>query len=282
MFIVDGKKIAGEIIQELKKLPKPDKMLAAVLVGDNSQSKSFLKQKEKMAEQLGIAFHLYQYDESITEDGLIKEIKKLGDDEQIGGIIVQLPLPAHYNRDRILAAINLNKDIDALTPESRKFVDPLPVAVVKDILLTFNFKLSTSIIAVVGRGFLVGKPIMDWLAGAGVKYSLFHSKSDLSEIKKADLVITGVGKAGLIKPEMLKSGAGVIDFGYDFKKESGIRNRELGNKIFGDFDVSNIHNSSFIIHNSGFYTSTPGGTGPILVAEIFKNFYKLNSFKISD
>jgi len=288
MLIIDGKKIAEEIIGELKKMPKPDKMLAAVLVGSAgslqaAQSESFLRQKENIAKQLGIAFHLYKYDESITEEDLIKEIKKLGEDGQIGGIIVQLPLPAHYDRDRILTAINPKKDIDALTTESRKYIDPLSVAVVKDILKTYNFKLETKTVAVVGRGLLVGKPIAEWLNGRCGKLLLLNSKSNILEIKEADLVITGVGKAGLIKPEMLKSGAGIIDFGYSLVERGSQTNADrtqnnaekIKKKLYGDFDYSKLINS--LTHQLAFYTPTPGGTGPILVAEIFKNFYKLNS-----
>lgn len=261
---INGKKIAGNIIENLRSLPKPDKMLAAVLVGDNAQSKSFLRQKERIAQELGISFHLYQLDESITEENLIKEIGNLGSDPEIGGIIVQLPLPPHYDRDVILGAINPKKDIDAMTAASRNFVLPLPVEVVKDVIsdavgsVDAEEFLKNKVVAVVGRGFLVGKPVMDWLDAAGIKYSLFHSKSDLADLKYADVVITGVGKGGLIEPKMLKGGAGVIDFGYDL----------VVGKIKGDF----LSDEDF----AGWYTPTPGGTGPILVAEIFKNFYKLN------
>ena len=257
-MIINGKKLAQDIIEELKKLPKSDRMLAAVLVGDNAQSKSFLRQKEKMAQFLEMPFHLYQFNDSIPEEELIREIKKLGDDPDIGGIIVQLPLPAHYRRDVITAVINPRKDIDAMTSESKNFVSPLPVEVVKDVLQSVGESLSGKNIAIVGRGFLVGKPIIEWLEGNNISFELFHSKSDLTGLKNADIVITGVGRGGLVVSDMLKKTAGVIDFGYDFKD----------GKISGDFMPAESFN--------GWYTPTPGGTGPILVAEIFKNFYKLN------
>lgn len=212
-----------------------------------------------MAKVLGIVFELFQFGEEILEDDLIKEIKKIGQDAEIGGIIVQLPLPPHFNRDQILAAINPKQDVDALTLESRKFVLPLPVEVIKDVLRFVGEDIKNKSIAVVGRGFLVGKPIIEWLESIKKPFKLFHSKSGLEGLKGADLVITGVGKAGLIKPKMLKSGAAVIDFGYDI----------IDGKIKGDFQPSEDF--------PGWYMPTPGGTGPILVAEIFKNFYKLNS-----
>ncbi|MBI4992284.1 MAG: bifunctional 5,10-methylenetetrahydrofolate dehydrogenase/5,10-methenyltetrahydrofolate cyclohydrolase [Candidatus Harrisonbacteria bacterium] len=268
---IDGKKISQDIIDGLKRLPKPDKLLAAVLVGDNVQSKSFLKQKERMAGELGIPFCLYQHNEAILEDDLIWEIKKLNEDPEIGGIIVQLPLPKHYDRDRILSAVDPQKDIDALSLESRQFVNPLPVEVVKDILRTIDYDLRTKFVAVVGRGFLVGKPIIEYFKDNCLELTVFDSKSDLKDLKKADLVITAVGKGGLIKPEILKAGAGVIDFGYDIcDKTCGMKHETDTKKIHGDLDAS-----SSKLQDLGFYTPTPGGTGPILVAEIFKNFYRL-------
>jgi len=268
-IVIDGKKIASDIISDLKELSKPNKILAAILVGSTgspqaAQSKSFLRQKELMAKELGIVFELFQFGDEILEEDLISEIKKIGDDQEIGGIIVQLPLPPHFNRDRILAAVNPKKDVDALTSESQKYIDPLPVEVVKDILQTRDYELKTKVVAVVGKGFLVGKPIINWLNGKCQEAIVFDSKSDLSKIREVDLVITAVGKGGLIKPEMLKAGAGVIDFGYN----------GANGKIKGDFDSLNVKPHTL---TPSWYTPTPGGTGPILVAEIFKNFYQLNS-----
>lgn len=262
MFIVNGKEIAAKIIAELKTEKRPDKILAAVFVGERPDSKSFLRQKELLAEELGVPFELFQFGDDVLEENLIFEIGKIGKDGEIGGLIVQLPLPAHYNRDRILSAINPRQDVDALTRESKELVNPLPVEVVREVLGIMNYELGDKVVAVVGKGFLVGQPIIEWLNGKCKELMIFDSKSDLSKIKEADLIITGVGKAGLIKPEMLKSGAAVIDFGYGIKD----------GKIAGDLDASSLSSLSSL----SFYTPTPGGTGPILVAEIFKNFYKLN------
>ena len=280
---IRGGLIAAKIIEKLKKQKRPDKILAAVLVGENPQSKSFLRQKELMAKELGIVFQLFQLPDSILEDVLIKEIKRISADEEIGGLIIQLPLPPHFNRDKALSAVDPKKDVDALTSESRQFVDPLPVAVVKDILSSIHFPLSSKSVAVVGRGFLVGKPVADYFREKCKELIVFHSKSDLKDLKKADLVITGAGKAGLIKPEMLKEGAGVIDFGYSFAAQiNADQDADSRRKISGDFDSSNVNGQMPARQSLGdggsnvsFYTPTPGGTGPILVAEIFKNFYKL-------
>lgn len=257
-ILIDGKKIARKVIESLKKFPNPNKKLAAVLVGENPASISFLKQKEKISKELGIEFRLYKFPVEIEEKDLIEEIKKLNRDEAVGGILIQLPLPAKFNRETIIATLDPKKDIDALLPGSS--VLPLAVEVVKDILEELHYPPENKIVGVVGRGFLVGKPIAEWLSGKCREVIIFHTKTDLSRIKDCDLVICGAGKAGLIKPEMLKSGAGVIDFGFS----------AVNGKISGDFDSSNLSSSL------SFYTPTPGGTGPILVAELFKNFYRLN------
>jgi methylenetetrahydrofolate dehydrogenase (NADP+)/methenyltetrahydrofolate cyclohydrolase len=258
--IINGKEIAQEIIDELRKFPKPQKKLAAVFVGENPASASFLRQKNKIADELGIQFELFKFPDEISEDELIKNVKKIGDDPMIGGMIVQLPLPEKFNRDKVLKAINPDKDIDALVT---KKVAALPVGVVKDILEKINYDPKDKTVAVVGRGILIGKPIAEWLLGKCREVIVLHRGSDFGELKRADLVISGVGRAGLVKPGMLKPGAGVIDFGYDL----------IDGKIRGDFDVRQIENWKLKI---SFYTPTPGGTGPILVAELFRNFYTLN------
>jgi methylenetetrahydrofolate dehydrogenase (NADP+)/methenyltetrahydrofolate cyclohydrolase len=262
--IVNGKKIAREIIDDLKKLPKPQKKLAAILVGENPASISFLKQKEKAAKELEIEFHLLQLPESVSEKDLILEINKLNRDENVGGIIIQLPLPEKFNRENVISSLSSEKDIDALTSHAK--VLALPIGVVQEILEVVGWSLSEKTVAVVGRGMLVGKPIAEWLVGKCKEIMFFNRQTGLSGIEKADLVVTGVGKAGLIKPEMLKTGAGVIDFGFDMKN----------GKISGDFDAYECQASGVKCQVS-FYTPTPGGTGPILVAEIFKNFYRLIS-----
>lgn len=269
-MIIDGRKIAENIILELKTQKKPEKSLAAILAGDNAQSESFLKQKEKIASQLGIDFRLIGLSGEISEFEVIKEIEKLNSDKSVGGIILQLPLPLHMNRDKIIAAIDFKKDVDALNPKT-KLVLPPAVETVKEILNSIFCVLNSKIVAVVGsKGFLVGKPISEWLVEKCKKLILVDIGDDLIQIKEADIVISGTGKPCLIKPELLKDNAVVIDFGYGLvhPRTYKVGERASG-KLKGDFlaegDLKNI-----------CYTPTPGGTGPILVAEIFKNFYKLN------
>ena len=261
-MVIDGKKIARKIIESLKIMPKPQKKLAAIFVGENPASISFLKQKEKIAKELSVEFQLIKLPENISEQNLIGEIKKFNNDQSVGGILIQLPLPKKFDREKVIQALDPKKDIDALLPLTK--VLPLAVEVVKDILEEMHWSLENKVVGVVGRGFLVGRPVAEWLSGKCREIIIFHTKTDLSRIKDCDLIISGAGKAGLIKPENLKDGASVIDFGFDMQE----------GQIRGDLDSSKLSNSS--THELGFYTPTPGGTGPILVAELFKNFYQLS------
>lgn len=259
-MVIEGKKIAQGILEVLKSQEKPGKKLVAVLVGDNTASLSFLKQKEKIANELGVAFRLDRFPISISQIELEDAINKINNDPSVGGVLIQLPLPEGFDRDKILAILSTDKDIDALSTDAKVFA--LPVEVVKDVLSLVNFDLSKKNVVVIGRGVLVGAPVAKWLQGKCSKLTVLHRGSDFSVIKEADLIISGAGHPGLISPVSMKEGSGFIDFGF------GI----VDGKIKGDLDVS-----SPAIEKLSFYTPTPGGTGPMLVAEIFKNFYKLNS-----
>ncbi len=270
MLKIPGNEIAQQIIDRLKSQPKPEKFLAAILVGENHASINFLKQKEKTAQELGVDFRIYRFPESIKNDELRKEVLKIALLKKVGGVIVQLPLPEHLNKYYVLNIIPREKDVDVIGERalgafyaSRNQVLPPAVETVQEIIKNCKLKIENLRVAVVGLGFLIGKPIATWLAGKTSEIYLLRWGSNFEILKQADLIISGMGQAGLIKQEMLKKDAGIIDFGYAVDENEKIR---------GDFDASllNTHNSLF------FYTPTPGGTGPILVAKLFENFYKLN------
>jgi len=271
---ISGHEIAQKIIDHLKSGPKPKKILAVVLVGENPASITFLKQKEKTAKELGVDFRIYKFPETIKNDDLRDEIGRIANQKPVGGTIVQLPLPENINPHSSLNVIPRKKDVDVLGERSagvfytgRNPILPPSVGVVEEIVNATGFMLHASRVAVVGLGFLIGKPIATWLMGKCPEIYLLDQGSDFSILNNADLVITGVGKPGLIKPEMLKERTGVIDFGYSLDENGKIR---------GDFDSSKIGNWKLEIGNL-WYTPTPGGTGPMLVAKIFENFYKLNA-----
>lgn len=276
MTTIDGKKIAEEILVKLKCLPKQEKFLAGILVGESAASESFLKRKEKAAKELGVDFRLYRFPADATNDKLREEVGKVAAHKTCGGVVVQLPLPEQINRHYILNAIPREKDVDVLGERAlgafytgRNPVIPPAAGVVKEILEASGVMgqgsgvdLKSLRVVVVGRGLLVGRPVALWLMGQVRELMVLGRNADLSALKEADLVISGVGKAGIIKPDMLKLETGIIDFGYDGGK--------------GDFDAAPLTTNTYNLTPS-FYTPTPGGTGPILVAKLMENFYRLNS-----
>ncbi|PIR98287.1 MAG: hypothetical protein COT89_00135 [Candidatus Colwellbacteria bacterium CG10_big_fil_rev_8_21_14_0_10_42_22] len=266
---ISGKEVSGEIIEKLKTKKTPDKILGAILIGEDPTSISFLKQKEKIAKDLGIDFRLYNFSESIKNDDLRKEINKLARSKRIGGLILQLPLPKGVNKNYVLNAIPREKDVDVLSERAlgafykgRNLVSPPSVGVVEEIIERLDLKLEKLTVVVVGLGDLVGKPISVWLTDKCRNLHLLRSGSDLEIIKGADLIISGVGKAGVVKEINLRDGSGVIDFGYYYTPNG---------QLLGDFEKDKKSDKVL------FYTPTPGGTGPILVAKLMENFYKLNA-----
>lgn len=260
-MLIDCKKIAMEIFEELKKLPLPKKSLTAILVGEDPASLSFLKQKEKAAAALGIKFQLLKFSATISQDDLQKEIKKIAEDNTVGGLIIQLPLPLNLDRNQILSFIPSDKDVDALNSFTSLTLSPT-VKTLQIILARIGFDFTNKQVVIFGRGFLVGQPIANWLKDKVKTLTVLASDADFKTIQEslatADLIVSGVGKPGLINPDGLKNNTVIIDFGYA---------RDENGKIKGDFDAKNSLLS---------YTPTPGGTGPILVAALFQNFYELN------
>jgi len=270
-MIIDGRKIAEEIIEELKKKRKPQKFLSAFLVGENPASEKFLLKKKETAEKLKIDFRVYCFPETISQDDLRKEVLKISLNKRCGGVIIQLPLPAKINPQYIMNAVPREKDVDVLGERAlgafyvgRNPILPPAVATVEKILSGLDFDFSGCSATVVGLGTLVGKPVSVWLMGKTKEIFLLDKGSDLSTLRNADLVIFGTGDPQLVKPEMLREDAIVIDFGYG----------SIAGKVFGDFDDSSLKTNNPQSETIS-YTPTPGGTGPILVAELFANFFTL-------
>lgn len=279
-----GSEISKEIIARLKKLPAPKKIMAAVLVGDDPISVNFVNEKKKIAAELGVQFKIYRLSAELNSGELRERVNEIAADKSVGGVIVQLPLPPHIEKHDILRDIPATKDVDVLGDEaiSSFYVEegglprrsaanagvlPPSCGVVEEICKRVKLNLAKSRVAVVGLGLLIGKPIAIYMMHKAKDVMLLASKSDVSEVKNADLVISGVGKAKLILPKMIKNGATVIDFGYDYS----------GEKLVGDFDHSIDDSDLNKLERIAYYTPTPGGTGPILVACLFQNFYSLNS-----
>ena len=267
---VSGIEVAGEIIKSLKEKEVSPKILAVILVGDDPTSRSFIKQKENVAKDLGVDFRLYELDSSLSNDDLRKEVGRISKQKSVGGVVVQLPLPEGINKHYILNAIDKEKDVDVLSERSlgsfynnRSKVLPPAVGTVEEIINRQGVNLEESRVAVVGLGSLVGRPISLWLSGRCKELNLLDKESNINDIGGADLVISGVGEAGIVDPKILKDGVGVIDFGYYYFPSGDLS---------GDLDVTDKE----ALKHLSFYTPTPGGTGPILVTKLLENFYRLN------
>lgn len=270
MPTINGQAVARAIIARLKKKPRPEKFFGVFLIGADQASLSFIKQKEKIAEELGIDFRLYHFSETITQDELRREVLKIALHKTCGGVVVQLPLPQHINRQYVLNVIPPVKDVDVLGERSlgafyagRSTVLAPAVGVVDEIGKIIQTEWLKVKVAVVGRGPLIGRPIALGLMDQAAELTVFHSQGGGSVSEKLnnfDVVISGVGTAGLFGAAHLKPGAIVIDFGYG----------ERAGRPRGDFDPAGAEAKNIR------YTPTPGGTGPILVAKLFENFYKLN------
>lgn len=278
LTVVDGKKIVAEVLERLKQKPVPKKFFAGVLIGDDPASESFQKLKQGVAKELGIDYRIYKLSPELGNDGLREEVGRMAKQKKCGGVIVQLPIPEGLNPHYIVNAIPAEKDPDVLGERAlgafyngRGVAMHPAAATVAEILKQTKFELKGKKVAVVGPGTLIGKPVAVSLLGKVSDLYVLGRGADMSVLKTCDLVILGVGKAGLVTADMLKEGTLVIDFGYSVTGEKTASGKSV---LRGDFDSSSLQPSTF---NLLTYTSTPGGTGPILVSKLFENFYALNS-----
>lgn len=271
-IILDGKMLRDKIFESLK--AKLDKMqqkptLAVILVGENPASQIYVRNKKKTAEKLGINSLSIEYPSDISEEELLNKIKELNSDEKVTAILVQLPLPAHINKNRIIDAILPQKDVDGLTPYNlgklfsgeEPYVYPCTPKGILLLLDEYNIKLEGKNIVVVGRSNLVGKPVAQMLLKRNATVTMCHSHTkNLSEITKtADIIVSAVGKK-VIGEKMLKSDCVVIDVGI-FRDENG--------KISGDVDFENISKTA------AYISPVPGGVGPMTIASLMLNTVEL-------
>lgn len=269
--IVSGKEIAQAIYQRLEKkvailkqkgiTPK----LGVILVGGDLPSQTYVKKKGQAAGNLNIGFLLKNCPASTSTQGLIKEIQKLQLKKyKLTGLIVQLPLPKKINAGKALEAINSQIDVDCLTQVnlgklitgSYKIEPPTPGAIL-EILKYHHVELMGKLVALVGTGHLIGRPLVNMLINQRATVTTCNSKTpDLGKITRAaDIVITGVGKHNLITGSMIKKGAVVIDAGVSF----------VCGKMYGDIDFKTVSKKAKLV------TPTPGGVGPLTVAKLIEN-----------
>lgn len=275
MELLDGKELRKKKLEELKERIKTvDKQLglAVVQVGADEASNVYIKQKEKLATELGYYFVHKNFPNEVTQNELIKELEKLNNDDKIDGIIVQMPLPAHLDASIIQNTISPLKDVDGLTyVNAGKLIQnvsglvPCTPKGIIDILDEYNITLEGTNVVVIGRSILVGKPIANLLINRNATVILCHSKTkNIAEItKNADIIIVAIGQKHFLTEDMVKKDAVVIDVGI---------NREDG-KLYGDADFENLKDKC------SYITPVPGGVGPMTVYELMNNVHLAYTLK---
>ena len=266
-MLINGRELAEEILAELKeKRKKYEKLkIAAFLIGKNKEKLSFLKIKQKFAKELDIDFRIYEIDENLGKKKIRKYITQVINHKTIQGGVIQLPLPQNLPQQYLLNTIPLEKDTDCLTVRSlgkyytdSSVVRPPAVEVVDFLKNKYDLDFLGKEVLIVGYGNLIGKPLTHYFAKEKATVIVANSKTNLEKfLVSVDIVVSGTGKPRLIND--CKKNAVLIDFGYSF--ENG--------KICGDLDFEKLKDKA------GLITPTPGGTGPILVAKLFENFFKL-------
>lgn len=268
--IIDGKKIADKILNDLKskiKNLKEKPGLALVLVGNNPASEIYVNFKEKTCNEVGFYCERFNLDKNISELDLLNLINDLNQRTNIHGILVQLPLPKHIDEHLIIDSILTHKDVDGFTPvnlgklvSENTIMAPATARAVLHLIESTGISIDGKNAVVIGRSQIVGKPTAMMLLEKNATVTICHSKTkDLTEhAKNADILVVAVGKQKLVTKEMVKEGAVVIDVGI---------NRQNG-KIIGDVDFENVKDIA------GFITPVPGGVGPMTIAMLMENTLK--------
>ncbi len=260
-MIIDGKQLAQTLRENIKQRVqalafKP--VLCDVIVGSDPVSLSFVRIKQRTAEEVGLAFKLVQLPETATTQEVIAEIKDIQAEPNLCGLIVQLPLPENVDAESILSAIDAKVDVDQLNPQNTESnIVPPTAGAILYILDSLNINLAKEKILVVGQGNLVGKPITQLLKKRGLEVSTADAKStDTAELlQAATVVITGIGKPKSITGDMVSDGVIIVDAGTS----------ESGGSISGDVDFDSA------LPKARFITPVPGGVGPITVAKLLDN-----------
>ena len=270
MIVISGKEYREKNIPILKdKISKLGTKLGlcVIQVGNDEASTVYVKQKEKLALELGYKYVGKKFPETVNNEEVINYIKKLNNDDSIDGIIVQMPLPSHLDTELIQNTIDPLKDVDGLTYlNTGKLVNNAPALVpctpkgIIELLDAYNIDLDGMNACVIGRSILVGRPIVQLLTNRNATVTLCHSHTkDLASItRNADLVVVAVGKAGFLTADMVKDNAIIVDVGIS----------RVNNKLYGDVDYENVSKKA------SYITPVPGGVGPMTVYELMNNVYE--------
>ena len=271
-IILDGKKLRDKILDDLKNkvavlagTPK----LVVISVGDDAASKIYVNNKKKYAEKIGIAAEIVEYPQSVSKEVLLKEIARLNNDPKVTAILVQLPLPEHIDKLKILSAIEPKKDVDGFTPYNsgllfsgaKPFAYPATPRGILRLLDEYNIEIEGQHVVIVGRSNIVGKPLAQMMLNRNATVTVCHSHTkNLADITKtADILVSAAG-GKIIEDNMIKSNCVVVDVGI-FRDEQG--------KLRGDVNFETV--SKIASH----ITPVPGGVGPMTIASLMLNIVDL-------
>jgi methylenetetrahydrofolate dehydrogenase (NADP+)/methenyltetrahydrofolate cyclohydrolase len=282
MELLDGRKISGDIKDEIatevaSMLTRNEKVphLAAVIVGNDGASLTYVGSKVKACQRVGFESTLKQLPESTTEEELLQVVAELNANPEIDGYIVQLPLPKHIDENKILLAVDPDKDVDGFHPanfgkmalELESFISATPYGII-EMLRRSNIETSGKHAVVIGRSNIVGRPISILLSQKGdagnATVTLAHSRTkNLADLtKQADIVVSALGVPNFLKADMVKEGAVIVDVGITRVSDPS---REKGYYICGDVDFEPVSKKA------SYITPVPGGVGPMTIAMLLKN-----------
>lgn len=275
MQLIDGKALANKVqasvttqVEQLKREKNIVPGLAVILIGDDPASHAYVKMKAKACEKVGFYSITHNMPDTISQDEIIATIEMMNNNPRIDGILVQLPLPKHVDTDKILEVIDPKKDVDGfhaynvgrLVTGLDCFVACTPLGVMK-MFEEYNIDLQGKDVCVVGASNIVGKPMASLLLNANATVTITHifTKDLKAHTLRADIIVVGVGVPGLIKEDMVKEGAIVIDIGI---------NRIDDGSLVGDVDFKNVS------PKCSYITPVPGGVGPMTIAMLLSNTAK--------
>jgi len=282
MILLDGKKTSNDIkdeialeVQEITSSGGKTPHLAAILVGNNGASETYVNAKVKACERVGFDSTLVRLSEDVTEDKLIEEIIKINKNISIDGLIVQLPLPNHIDEKKIINTIDVKKDVDGFHPinignmtlNMPSFIPATPAGII-ELLKRYNVDTIGKNCVVIGRSHIVGLPVSILMARnnfpGNSTVTILHSRSqNINKIcLNADILIVALGKANFVTSDMVKEGACVIDVGITRVPSEVTKS---GWKLLGDVDFENVKKKA------SYITPVPGGVGPMTIAMLLKN-----------
>lgn len=282
MQLIDGKKVSDEIKQEIK--AEVDKIiadggkrpcLAAILVGHDGGSETYVANKVKACEVCGFESRLIRFEDDVTEETLLDAVRKLNEDPEVDGFIVQLPLPRHIDEQRVIEAIDPKKDVDGFHPVNVGrmsiglpcFLSATPAGII-DLLDRYGIDTRGKHCVVLGRSNIVGKPVAQLMLRKGqpgnATVTVCHSATpNIKEItREADIIIAALGQPGFVTEDMVKEGAVVIDVGTTRVPDA---TRARGWRLSGDVDFANV------APKCSYITPVPGGVGPMTIVSLMKN-----------